>query len=412
MPTKEKIIAAGKYIFLAGVAFLIVRNNSYPFFIKRSSDVLFFLSATLVFYTIFRFKEGYKNFFEHKDIRNALTLIFLGIATASLSGYFLNDLGFTKEGVLNIGRFSEIFIILFLASFFQGLDANFYKKAALAQLSTLIYLPTLLFPNAAFVIAMYRFNLFENWPSNVGYYLIVSITCIAVLAIERIQPFKKTFWIYYALGIGLFAIFLWAQSRASWLGALTSIFLLIIFYAGKNYKKIVASLFLFIFVLTFAFAILRPYVQNAVLARIFSGNIEMPNSTDSELPGFNPNGGILNDSSRLQLWKIYSEKLLASPLGFGVNYEPVDIGNGKQGPHNTVLEFLVLAGPLGLAGFILLFWSALKNLLGRIKGTLVENRIWYAYLFCSLVGLVIASIFDNMSLFRLMWLVIGFAIAV
>lgn len=409
---KEEIILIGRYLFLAGVALLIVRNNSYPFFIKRSSDFLFFLSAIAALYIVFRFKEGYKNFFERKNVLIGLFLICLGLIIASLSGYFYDNLAFTKEGLLNIGRFSEVFIIIFLVSFFQSFDGSFYKKVALAQLSALIYLPTLFFPNADFVIAMYRFNLFENWPSNVGYYLIVSITCIAVLTLKKISPLKKTLFVYYALGIGLSAILLWAQSRAAWLGTVASILLLILFWAEGNYKKITAGVAAAILAFAVSFLFLRSSVQKDVLVRVITQNIDLQSANNHNMPAQNTTAGLFADSHRLDLWKVYLKKLLRSPLGFGVNYEPIDIGAGKQGPHNTILEFLVLAGPLGLAGVILLLWSAFKNLWGKMRIASYQNRIWFAYIFCSLAGIIIASMFDNMSLFRLIWLMTGIGLFV
>ncbi|MBI4085302.1 MAG: O-antigen ligase family protein [Candidatus Liptonbacteria bacterium] len=409
MAIKEKIIVAGKYFFLAGVALLIVRNNSYPFWIKRSSDILFFLSALIALYVILRFKEGYKNFLGNKNVLTGLSLICLGLVLASLGGYFSEGLGFTKEGILTIGRFAEVFAILFLVSFFQTFDGNFYKKAAFAQLSTLVYLPTLILPNADFVIAMYRFKLFENWPSNVGYYLIVSLTCIAVLTLEKIKPLRKTFFAYLAIAVGLSAVLLWTQSRAAWLGLVISLFLLILIWSGGNLKKIISGGFFAFLILLLAFSVLNPLIKTMVSVKIFPQNVSTPPTENVEVPGLKPVSGILSEPYRLELWGIYTEKLLNSPLGFGVNYQPVNVGFGKQGPHNTVLEFMVLAGPIGFAGFVWLLFAALKNVFLKMKRFVIQERLWVAYLFASLVGLFVASIFDNMSAFRLMWLILGLA---
>ncbi len=411
MELKEKIIVVGKYLFLAGVALLIVRNNSYPFFIKRSSDILFALSAIAALYVIIRFKTGYKDFLSSKKVLIGLSLVSLGLIIASLSGYFFDGTSFTKEGILNIGRFAEVFFIIFLVSFFQSFDGNFYKKAALAQLSTLVYLPTLLFPNADFIIAMYRFNLFENWPSNVGYYLIPSLVLMVVFLFQKTGSDKKSSAFIYTAAVGLSAIILWTQSRASWLGFGVA-FLLFLFLIKPGLKKILATILTatIVFLLGFSVLQLQPQVKNMVITRIFpvADNPEIL-SNDTKAFAGKPVFGLLADSHRLELWKIYANKLAEHPLGFGVNYEPVNVGAGPQGPHNTILEFLVLAGPVGLAGFILLLFSAFKNTSIKIKNAAFQNRLWLAYLFSSLAGLLVAAMFDNMSLFRLIWLIAGMA---
>jgi len=410
---KEKIIVAGKYLFLAGVALLIVRNNSYPFFIKRSSDILFALSAITALYVLFRFRTGYENFIKNKNIIIALLLICSGLIAASLSGYFFDGTSFTKEGILNVGRFSEVFLIIFLVSFFQSFDESFYKKAALAQLSTLAYLPTLFFPHADFIRAMhYRFDLFENWPSNVGYYLIPSFILMAVFLLKKAGSGKKIFALTFAATIGLSAILLWTQTRAAWLGLAAS-FLLFLFLIKPGFKKAAAAAAIAAVIFMAGFSILKfqPRVKDMVVSRVIpaSNSPEFFNSDTKELAG-KPVSGLFSEPYRINLWKIYSDKLAANPLGLGVNYEPVNVGQGPQGPHNTILEFLVLAGPLGLAGFIWLIFSALKNVFIKIKNAAFENRLWFAYLFSSLAGLLVASMFDNMSLFHLSWLILGMAL--
>ncbi len=409
---KEKIISVGKYFFLAGVALLIVRNNSYPFFIKRASDILFFVSALIAFFVIVRFRTGYEKFLARKNILIALSLIVLGIVVASLNGYFSEGLVFTKEGLLNIGRFAEVFAILFLVSFFQSFDENFYKKAALAQLSTLVYLPMLFLQNTKLGIAMYRFQLFENWPSNVGYYLIVSLTCISVFALERTNPFKKSFLVFFATGIGLSAIMLWAQSRASWLGLALSFSMFIFFWAEKNIKKIAFAFLSLILIFAAAFLILTSETKTLILSRISPSFAGMFSQTENTRASAAAQQGLLGDQHRFDLWGIYSKKLLESRSGSGVNYKPVNTGSGPQGPHNTILEFLVLAGPIGLAGFIYAFAVAFSNLFEKIRVADYEMKLWLAYVLSSLAGLVVASMFDNMSLFRLMWLLVGIGIFV
>ena len=280
MLQKEKIISAGKYLFLAGIALLIIRNNSYPFLIKRSSDILFLLSALCALFVIVRFKDGYQNFLQRKNVLIGLALICFGLTVASLNGYFLDGLTFAKDGLLAVGRFIEVFMILFLVSFFQSFDGNFYKKAALAQLSTLVYLPSFLFLQSDFMKSMYRFELFENWPSNVGYYILVSLTLITVILLEKTKPFKKGFFVFFIIGVFLSAILLWTQTRAAWLGLMASIFLLIFFWAEGNFKKIVAGLALVAIIFYLGFSILQEPIKEGVVAKIFPASDNISTSND------------------------------------------------------------------------------------------------------------------------------------
>lgn len=429
MFSKENFLRGAEFLFLAAVALLIIRNNSYPWPVKRASDILFLLSALIACYFIFRFKEGYKNFFERKNILIALALISLGLIVASLNGYFSDGLTFTKEGMLTVGRFAEVFVILFLISFFQSFDVHFYKKAAFAQLSTLAYLPVpvlvLLSSQSTRNAFLTRFQLWENWPSNVGYYLVVSLTLLVVWLLN-FSEFTGRYLIYYAGAVGLFSILIWTESRASWLGLFTGFILLMTFFflkeKGKLFLNSLGDLLkrsvIILSLIAVGFLVLPTPVKNGTIQKIYpSINEYIPRQDILNSSPFDLFNTIktqrlapkTDDQRRSFLWLLYSKEVIHSPLGLGVNYNPSKItGDLPQGPHNTLLEYLVLAGPLGLGGFSWLLYLCFKNL----RNNSGKIGLWGFYVAASLTGLLVASLFDNMATFRLMWLLIGISLSV
>lgn len=412
--SKNKILAAAKLLFLTAVFLLIVRNNSYPWFIKRSSDILFLVST--IFAAIYLAGDSQKFFWENRNFKKylfGLSLIFSGLAVSSFSVFLAEGQKINSGGILEIGRFIEVATIVFLLGIFQSQDKNFYEKASWAQLSTLIYLTAFLLPN--FANAMYRFQLFENWPSNVSYYLIVSLSFIVVQFMEALKNKPRNFFIWYPLAAGLTGILLWTQTRAGWLGAAASIVLIILFISGREPKKIFAGLALAAFLVIFGFSILPLKIKNNVVARIFP---QLYSSVNLENNAFNDTiknvvknrlQPQIEDQRRIFLWEKYSKKLLQEPLGLGVNPNLEKVVGAVQGPHNTILEILTLAGPLGLGGTIYFFYIGFKNILEKIREG-VEDRKLAVYICGALAGLIVASMFDNMSTFRLMWLVLGMAI--
>lgn len=415
MLSKEKILRWGEFIFLAGVSFLIIRNNTYPWPVKRASDILLFVSAVIAF-GILSFSKERRLFLGNaavKKVLAGLALIFAGLIIASVSGYFIDGTALDGGGLLEIGRFVETGIIILLIGFFQIKDSQFYKKAALAQLSTLIYLTAFFLPDLAF--SMYRFQLLENWPSNVGYYLIVSLSLLFAFLLKNLERFKKRFFLYCTLVAGLSGILLWTQTRAAWLGIAVSLPLMIFLFFKKDAKKIVSGFSLAVFLPMAGFLMLPAAVKNVVIGRLYPqiySTVNIEHASPNEIletivnDKFSPR---LEDTRRIFLWNKYSEKLLQRPLGLGVSQNPVEIVGAAQGPHNTILEILALAGPIGLAGFVYLFYLGFKNVLREIRKEAGDKK-WGIYICGALIGLIIASMFDNMSTFRILWLLLGLAI--
>src|SRR3989344_1350520 len=194
MENKNTILNFGKWTFLLGVALLIVRNNSYPWVIKRSSDILFLVAAILAVFFISR-NKGWREYWQRTSkIVTALALVIAGVFLATAINYGFWGGKIDNEVILSFGRFLEVGVLIGLVGFFQSKDGNFYKKVAVAQLSTLVYLVSLVITKNGFIYNqfhflenfptyVYRFRLFDNFPSSVSYYLIVSLSLLLVLAL-------------------------------------------------------------------------------------------------------------------------------------------------------------------------------------------------------------------------------------
>lgn len=422
-----KLLYWGEIFFLLGIALLIVRRNTYPWPIKRASDILFLLTLLSVVGFALYARNELRIPRLLKPTGTALGATCLGLISATALSVIILNAPFGSEGILEFGRFVEAAGLLVLIGIFQEYDEQFYKKAAFAQLATIIYLPMLFTAQNNPSMIMPRFEFLENWPSNVAYSLLVSITLVMVWLLYNLRP-KKRWWIYAPILIGYFGILLWAQSRASWLAiAATTLIVLLVWSSNvlSYRKRILRFLFggIVIFIIVIAgFLTLPKEIKNIVLLRVFP-SIPIDLYGDSPLYAINlviqkksplafedtNQLYLLNTySDRLYLWNAYSERILRQPWGLGVNYEPLNNGNGPKGPHNTILEVLTLGGPLALIGFLYLFALAFKNTWAYLRQT--KNGRWPLYIFASLSALAIASLFDNMSTFRLMWIVLGLGI--
>lgn len=391
---RHYVFVASEWLFLAGVAFLIIRNNAYPWPLKRASDIFFLLSATGAVVLLSLTPVLRKQFWNVLSKPIIGVTLFLGSLLAVSFTYDLQGT-LNAEGLLAVSRFIEAAVIFLLVGFFQARDSSFFKKALTAQLSTLIYLGALILPSE---IHRGRFQWFENWPSNVGYYLIISLAFLTTMLLSSLpRSIPKFLFLYLAVG-GLSGILLWTQSRASWLGTAISSAVIGTVWAvsrhlseRKRAKRLLLGGVLALSLLVFGYLLLRPSIKNNVLTRIFPGT------------------ALSNESNRYELWRIFQSRFLEQPWGYGANYKPVDIGRGLQGPHNTVLEILISAGLIGLAGVAYIFFLAFRNVAGALNDG-SQNSYFALALFSALVGLTIASLFDNMTTFRALWLVLGLSV--
>ena len=440
----------GKLFFIVAIAFLIIRYNGYPWIIKRSSDVLFTVSALLVLFHLI-YRRSWHPFWQIS--RGALTgvlLILGGIFLASSLSYAVDGIKFNSETIIDFGRFLEAGVIAILAAFFQSRDQGFYKKALLAQLSTSVYFLVLVFPRAAFfadTFAMYRFQVFDNFPSGVGYYLIVSLSLTITFLFasmgrgkhsfglnatsdprvkngfgEEGVGQKRWFWFYYLVATGFTGVIIWTQARGAWLGFLFAATIIVSVWVnktrGKFLMKVIRGGLVVLSILVLGFWILPNYARNEVISRLFYGvrpiieknadffetkTIEVVNEVIDKKISFD-----FYEPSRPVLWVDYAKRISNRPLGLGLNHVRSPYGNNLTGPHNTILEILAMGGVLALLGYGYLFYLFFKNVFRKIRP--VTDWRWPLCLLAAMGGLMLAAQFDNMSTFRIMWVILGLGI--
>ena len=255
--------------------------------------------------------------------------------------------------------------------------------------------------------------------------MIVSLSLLLVLALVSLYPLKKRFFAYFLLGSGLFGILLWTQTRAGWIGFGAA--MLVVFWGWilKSDQSAITRLKLFltgglilVMLMVLGLWALPYYVKNEVINRVFPVRPQIEaeglnfEEVETELvvqrviqevvkPSF-------SERSRVYLWRAYLEKLVQSPLGLGLNHSPPIFEGAPRGPHNTFLEVAAFGGVLTLGGYIYLLYLAISNLLVKLKQN--QNFKWPLYLLAALVGRFVASQFDNMSTFRVMWVIMALGI--
>lgn len=422
MIINTKLVKWAQWVFLAGIALLIVRNNGYPWPIKRASDILFFVSLLLTCIFIIKEQEWRVAWQTLKKILLPFSLIFAGLLVASLNGYFKHQIVVDQEGYLGLLRLAEAAALVFAVCFFQKYNSNFYKQAAVAQLSTIVYFTGFYFNWDTYPD---RFFLLENFPSNVGYYLTVSLSLLYILLLNTLRSWR-IFILYFALAMGLTSIMIWTMARGSWLGLCASLFVIIYYFwthkKDHRLKNFALSSLIIIFCFIGAFAILPVKIKNLTVLRFFGGlpvgwmvgkNLDFheytPSQLISELKAEDKQIQFY-EPTRPYIWRAFSKQLIKEPLGLGLSFPPLEYQNTKKGPHNTLLEFWALGGLLAVAGFLIAYYRGLKNIILKIKNS--PDWQWQLYLVTSLSALFVASLFDNMNSFRLMWIIIGLAIAV
>ncbi|TSC82477.1 MAG: hypothetical protein G01um101420_310 [Parcubacteria group bacterium Gr01-1014_20] len=429
--TQERIAQVAEVMFLAAIMFLIVRKNDYPWALKRSSDILFLLSAILTALHL-TFAVRWSSFLQtHRKVIVGFSLIFSGLILASIVSYVLDGVRIDTEGILMFGRFFEVGVVVLLVGFFATRNPHFFRKVAITQLSTLVYLCAL-FSQRNPNVTMGRFVLFENRSDNVSYYLIVSLSLMVVLFLERVKPFRKSFFLFYLVAIGFSSILLWTFVRASWVGFSAAAFFTLLMWILKTKaekaKRVFIGIVLIILLAPLGFLVAPRMVRNGVIGKFFPAiqrqiqeevgfekatTLVVAKTVLVDKPSFS-----FYDPLRVFLWKEYAKKMIERPIGFGIHFTTFTRATSQStvqwklisslGPHNTILEILVLGGFLALYGFLYLFYLGFKNLLQAFKAG--SDTRWCLYVLASISGLAVASFFDHMITFRIMWVMVGLGI--
>jgi len=418
----KKILKSAEWVFLAGVFFLIIRNNTYPWPIKRLSDILFALSALgILGYLCFSKEWPRLTSLLRKNAKGTI-LIFSGLSLATLISFLRFGVPINGEGILEFGRLMEAIFLVIAIGFFQSYNGNFFKKVIFAQLSTVVYAAAFFLPKS-FLIAgdMGRLRLFENNPANVAYYSFISMTFVLVWLLARNTSMKKRV-VLSALGVLYAGTLLWTQLRGVWVGMAISIIFIIGYTAYRSflskgrfkYIAVASAAVLSLFLL--GFTAIPSFPKDLVLLRLVDPHFVAANRFDV----YTENPGVIfktitqqkptfyfQDPSRSYLWKEYSKRLLESPWGFGASFYPsltVIYNNKPLAPHNLILEILVLGGVFMLLGFFDFFIRAYKNIFFYLRQGEFE---WPLYVTAALTGFLAAAMFDNLDSFRFLWVIIG-----
>ncbi len=392
------------WLYVVGVVGLIIRNNSYPWPIKRASDILFFISAVFAIPFIVKERHQLKKL---KIVFWPILLLTGGVALATILRIITGHPS-SSEGILEAFRIFEVIMLFLLAGTFTLLEPKFLPRVLFAQLSTLAYSIIFLLPYSI-SLSMDRFQLFENWPSNVSYYLIVSLLFITTLIFTAWKEKKAMLVPSFGAATLLLCFLLWTQTRASWIGFFLATLILLGFWIRNNWRAALLTVCSLVVAGIIGSLLLPSLTKGDVIHRLLPGIELSPEKTRTVVPSTFPTPLFrLEDPTRLTLWHIYSQRLMRQPWGQGVEYDPVNIGNGPQGPHNTLLEIMVLGGFFGLAGFIAIFYLAFKNLSSKLTDN--PNQLYRFALLGSLVALFVASLFDNLGTFRLLWVFLALGV--
>ena len=249
-----------------------------------------------------------------------------------------------------------------------------------------------------------------NNSSFFGSYLLFPIfLCLALFFLEQKLQWK-ILWIFVFI-FDIFSLFL-SASRGAWLGFLAGILFLLfafVFYFKKqiSFKKklffICISLFVIAGILLVFFTFYATFFKDvSLLGRISFSAIR---------------GGL---EPRFELWRISLLAISERPL-FGWGLESfswlVDTRQKSSAfqpeiffdrPHNKLLEIMVSAGFIGFAFYILLFGSALYNLVKSRSNFLAPpvNFIFFALLTAYFAQNFF--VFDNISTFILFFTLMAF----
>src|SRR5262249_44334201 len=128
-----------------------------------------------------------------------------------------------------------------------------------------------------FIVArgLERFQLFDNFPSNPGYYLLVTLSFFLVMLILSLK--EKRYWKTLALYVGLTGltgILIWTQSRASWLAFFAASLFMVVASVGQRGTKHPARLAVLLVILLAAalaisFLFLPTIVKVGAILRFF-----------------------------------------------------------------------------------------------------------------------------------------------
>lgn len=395
------LATAAQCFLYAATASLLLRRNDLAWPIRRLFELFSVgaLSAT-IFWLLTR-RLWHQLASVTQLLWKPYALILGGMVIATASGALWLNIALDREGVLNFGRLLLVMIVAALIIIHGRHNQLFAKRLPWAFLVNLIFLPTLwinMQTLEAWHIVAGRFNGFENFPSNASYLFLI-VLAYAWWQVARHWPQRVLVAIpWLGAATTAMAFIWWSNSRASWLATII-IIATVLARHQKNGLPIIQLTTMAIVTLVISYQLLPPDTKMIAVARLWYPRSNVTNQSTPQLDGY-------DQQPRLYAWQYYSRLTLRQPLGVGVSYfySPT-VARFEQkpiGPHNTPLEILTNGGIITLAGFLWLWWLALNSIEG-----LALNK---PFIQAAIIGLIIASLFDNMIAHKAMWVVLALAL--
>lgn len=257
----------------------------------------------------------------------------------------------------------------------------------------------------------YRMTSSFTQPNTFGAFLLIPLAIVGHLLYASAGKGKPPLrQVVLALLMAVLLISLcWTYSRASWVGYLSSLALMVF----MDRRKILYGLCLFIIVVY----VFLPNLTNMRHMSLFKDTLHTSMEHKNFLYLLEEGG-----SGRFGFWKNAIVIIKKYPLwGSGLNTYAKDLKRFSLPPwyaHNCYLQMAAETGLIGLFCFLWLLMVFFKNSLYSLK--IIADRAWFKPLLEGLIagigGLLINSFLDNslytVQLSVLFWLTIGFSISI
>jgi O-antigen ligase len=373
-----------------------------------------FAAFAIFFYLIKKISSG-KGLFSYQNfLKRPLEILILVVFISVLQSQFFTTslyafLGKFLKGIFLYFCFSEAFtnekrIQLFLRMFLGSVFL--VSLSGLTQL----YLGMDFLRAHPFVGSRITASLGQ--PNTFGAFLLLPLSVVGHLVYDITGKKEKSLALQIALMILLSVLLVclcWTYSRASWLGYILSLFLMVIL----DKRKILFALALFLIVIY----IFLPNLNNLRHMSLFKDNTEISLERKNGILNFIEGG-----NGRIEFWKNAVFIIKKYPVwGSGLNTYAKDLKRFSLPhwyAHNCYLQMGAEIGLIGLSSFLWMLWvffSRSFHFLNRMSNESMFKPLSQGLL-AGLGGLLLDSFFDNtlytVQLGVFFWVMMGFAVAI
>lgn len=447
----------GGYLLVIGTVLIFVRKEGLVWLLKPFD--IFLLLATIISILYLISKQNARQLkSEDKKILLTLAIFLFSILLATIISYL--RYGFLYPGgyygsFLYFLRFLASIVTLIITYIYLKNNESLQKMIRWSLFSPAILTAALIFPNL---------SLWAGWLQGNGKFIglaasqVITASSMLVVFAFAIVIFLKAFYgeqsqtisrkknwllifIYFLLAAASAAILLWTQTRSHWLGAATAALFAISTTAYQNKERLLRNIAvnsaLMAAVLAAAFLILPAPIKIVTILRIYpqytqnyyhnNGDITINLLTKNDLGELGRTivnkasakealSAAINGESRPNMWREYLNNFLKNPLGLGLGRTAKDAlsitNNRYSSSHNTLLDLAAWGGIGAVAAFIYLVYQAVMAM--RKKFLLIssgdQKKIIYLEIGTALVGLAVASFFENLIFSKLVWILLAMAL--